>query len=269
MKSLIFKCDYHKGDCHHSRMFLKNIVRSNPSWKFYRRHEMERTLHDVPMEYITNDIPGIPVTDFWVGAKKQKFLDLQGPPGRRYCGIWPGALKALWDDICKEHGLICDTSDYIAEIDYSMFETGKIDRFLSAIKKPCVVVSNGIVRSGQAHNFSMDPIIDKLKPFFTIVTTKDRKKSGEYFIGNIVKRTDEDLSELSYLSTKAHAFIGRSSGPYVFSLVKKNYNGKLKMICIAKDKEAVYWDADNSYWMSSSLSIGILVAKISKILGVE
>ena len=268
VKSLIFKCDYHKGDCHHSRMFLKNIVKSNPGWKFYRRHEMERTLHDVPMEYIIENIPGIPVVDFWVGAKKQKFLNLQGPK-RLYLGIWPGALKALWNDICTEHHLVCDTSDYIAEIDYSMFETEKIDAFFSTIKKPCVIVSNGIVRSGQAHNFSMDPIIDKLKPFFTIVTTKDRNKLGEYFIGDIVKRPDEDLSELSYLSTKAYAFIGRSSGPYVFSLVKENYNSLLKMICIAKDPEAVYWDAHNSYWISSALDIKVLVAKISKILGVE
>lgn len=268
MKSLIFWNEYHKGDCHFTRTFLKNIAKSNAGWKFYRCHALERTLHDVPMEYIKEKIPGIPVTNVHIGREHGRFTKPFKP---YFFGLCGKSYTMMFDHICNKFGLVCDTSDYTPVINYSMFDIQKVDDFLSSIQKPCVIVSNGDTLSGQIHNFAMDPIVDRLKPFFTVVTTKDRKKDGEYFIGDIVKRKDEDLSELSYMSTKAHGFIGRCSGPWSFSIVKENRNGKLKMIYIAKDAGGVHWDdgvVSNSYWISSKSNMNVMLEKITHILGV-
>lgn len=263
-KTLIFKNLWHKGDCHLCRPFLKSIAANNPGWKFYRCHWVERTLHDVPMEYIGKLLPGVPVVDVWIGSENRKFLD---PQKHLFLGICPNAYKSMFDAICEKYGLICDTSDHIPTIDYSLYEIQKIDNFLLGIHQPCVIVSNGDVRSTQSHNFSMDFIIDRMKLSFTVVTTKDRQKKDEYFIGDIVGRSDEDLSELSYLSTKSYAIIGRASGPYSFATVKENFNGDLKMICIAKQKESLYWkNASSSYWIPSSDSADIMLEKITHIL---
>jgi hypothetical protein len=243
---------------------LKNIAKNNPGWKFYRFHMVERTLHDVPMEYIANGIHGIPMAETWIGQQRARFT---GPWKPRGFGICPDAYKSMFKAICEEYKLVCDTTDYIPTIDYSLFDIQKIDDFLSSIRRPCVIVSNGDVLSGQAPNFSMDPIVEKLKSYFTVVTTKNRKQEGEYYIGDIVKREDEDLSELSYLSTKAYAIIGRSSGPYIFSVVKENFNGKLRMICIANDEGGLYWEnANNDYWIPSSDGMNIILDKVMDIL---
>jgi len=264
MKALIFYNDYHKGDCHLCRSFLKNIAISNPGWKFYRSHAIERTLHDVPMEYIKEILPDIFAANIHIGQKHGKYTK---PWKSRFHGICPDGYKAMFRSICEKYNLICNVSDYIPVIDYSLFDIQKIDSFFSFIQKSCVIVSNGDVLSGQIHNFSMDPIIERLKSFFTVVTTKDRKKKGEYYIGNIVGRYDEDLSELSYLSTRAYAIVGRSSGPYVFSIVKENFNGKLKMICIAIDKGGLYWkNARNDYWIPASDKMSAMLIKIEHIL---
>ena len=267
MKSLIFWNRYHKGDCHFCRTFLKNIAKNNAGWKFYRSHTIERTLHDVPMEYTKKIIPGIDAVNIHIGQERGKYTKPHKP---YFFGLCPKAYIAMFTDICKKFGLTCDTSDYTPVIDYSMFDIQKVDDFLSSIQKPCVIVSNGDVLSDQVYNFAMDPIIDRLKPFFTVVTTKDRGQKGEYFIGDIVKRDDEDLSELSYLSTKSYAFIGRCSGPWSFSIVKENHNGSLKMIYIAKDVGGIHWDdvVNNSYWIPSTDSMNIMLDKIIHILGV-
>jgi hypothetical protein len=268
MKSLIFHNGWHKGDCHLCRSFLKDIVAKNPSWKFYRMHAMERTLHDVPMEYLKKVIPGVPLVDIWIGSENRKYLEEH--LSTTFYGIRPVAYQAMFRAICEKYNLECNLSDYIPDIDYSLYDTQKIDTFLSSIQKPCVIVSNGDVLSYQSHNFNMGPIIEKLKSFFTVVVTKDRGKKDEYFIGDIVERKDEDLTELSYLSTKSFAFIGRASGPYIFSLVKENFNGKLKMICIAKHKEFLYWgQRENNYFIPSMNSIDIISNEIMAILGVD
>lgn len=266
MKSLVFKNDYHKGDLHQVRTFLTNIAKNNPGWRFYRCHAKERTLHDVPMTYIKKSqleerLPGIPVEDVWIGRDNHKW--------RKLYGHSPDGYKAIFKIICNKYNFVCDVSDYIPVINYSMFSIQKVDAFLSTIQKPCVIVSNGKVLSGQIHNFAMDPIIEKLKPFFTVVTTRDRKRKGEYYTGNIIQRGAEDLAEISYLSTKSYAIVGRSSGPFIFSLVKENYNSKLKMICIAKKKRGSYWDnAQNDYWIPATDSMDVMITKISHILGI-
>jgi len=233
---------------------------------------MERTLHDVPMDYIEKPIPGIPVVSIWIGQQNRKFL---APQKDRFQGICPSAYTAMFNEICKKYSLICDTSNVTPKIDYSMFDIHKIDKFLSTIRKPCVIVSNTQVLSGQAGGkvcaspTYMDFIIDHLKPHFTVVTTKDRRKEGEYFIGNIVRRSDEDLSELSYLSTKSYGIIGRSSGPYVFSIVEENFNGPLQMICLTLDKEGVYWEtATNTHWLRINEEKKFILTQISKFLNI-
>ena len=261
MKSLIFKNDWHKGDCHQVRTFLKNIALHNPDWKFYRCHAIERTLHDVPMEYIKELIPDILVEDVWIARDNHKYIFGFG-------GITPRGYSAIFEHICIKHGLVCDTTDYLPYIDYSLFDIRKVDDFLSIVQKPVVIVSNGDVFSGQISNFSMDPIVDRLKSFFTIVTTKDRKKPGEYFIGDIVGREDEDLSELSYLSTKSHGFVGRWSGPSCFVTVKDNdYSGSLKIINIVNSDKPDWLTTNPVHWVLYKGGMGAVLNKVCHILG--
>jgi hypothetical protein len=89
-----------------------------------------------------------------------------------------------------------------------------------------IFISNGDVQSKQSLNFDFAPIIRNLSSrfpnyIFLITNDIDNKSSNVIYTGNITNRK-QDLLYLSYFSTLSNVIIGRSSGPYTFSLVKEN-----------------------------------------------
>ena len=123
-----------------------------------------------------------------------------------------------------------DPEYYLPSIDYKKLSdfdliNSSINSAISNYEK-VIFISNGDVKSNQSTNFDFTPIIKNLASkfpnyIFLITNDIDNKLPNVVYAGNITNRK-QDLLYLSYFSTLSNVIIGRSSGPYTFSLVKEN-----------------------------------------------
>ena len=71
--------------------------------------------------------------------------------------------------------------------------------------------------------------------FVTNDTDQEIKLPNVFYTKNILK--ENNLIELSWLSTQCSSIIGRASGPYTYSFVKKNLNDRIHFFEIAYNEE--------------------------------
>ena len=81
----------------------------------------------------------------------------------------------------------------------------------------------------------MKPIIDNLserfdESVFFITEDFENKNKNVYYTGDFIKNVDNDLHEISYLSTKCNMILGRNSGPMCVCLTKENLFNKNKIV---------------------------------------
>jgi hypothetical protein len=164
--------------------------------------------------------------------------------------------------------------NYIPSIDYTKFNLKSFNEDKLKNKKN-VLFCNNFVNSRQSENFSFSEIInnlgEKFKDINFIITNYE---SGIIIKENVFYTTDIitgfnnfDLNEISYLSTKCDVIIGRSSGPYSFSIVKENIlNSKKKFVCFTNVINDAWFLGDivdltwsNNYSHSSMINLIINV----------
>lgn len=241
-KNICFFNHFHNGDLFNSRPFVKEIMSKVPARSYLYAHgQSHMILHDLEMTYIPiMQLSQIPpqvkmaesedtyFINTWIGA----YFEPDGECTLRFSHGMYKKVYALMNEHMGTNLKLGPIEDYWPTVDYSKYDTNKVNHFLSMYpkEKTYVLVSNGPCNSNQcSYNDDMKELIidlaERNKDKIFLATHKFQTvKDNIIFTDNITQTQVSDLNEISYLSTFCKAIIGRSSGPYSFSITKENVN---------------------------------------------
>lgn len=232
-KKLTFFNYFHNGDIHAGREFVKDIMKkTNTDLSFYYHKLKPGILKDINIQELVLEDNTIDNSHLYYEDDNNIYINtwfhVNFGHRRFQC-----TLEALYYNFTiiydKLNIELEDISYYIPSIDYTKYNTGKIDEFFSESQyKKYIYVSNGEIESFQSDPTSLDDpiqLLSKIHKNCLFILSNDSIIKGE----NIIQSKDiigsdgkGDLNENSYLTTKCDIIIGRESGPYFFSYVKEN-----------------------------------------------
>lgn len=265
---VVFYNYWHRGDLHFSRSFVKKISEiclSKDIECLYFYNDTDPTiLNDINVKYV-GLMPGcdngsdrildnILYLNTWYGSRPQILNDQK---------TTFNCLYSLFSYYFPYFGVkITDFSplDFFPNIDYSKYYIENVDIFFrNNLGKRFVLISNGPVLSCQSNNtINFNEIVSNLAKKFTgvifLLTNKDCQLNfpNVLYTGDIINKDKKfsDINETSYISTFCDTIVGRSSGPYSFSMTKDNMfkTGK-NFICFCYSYNAydnlAYWRPRN------------------------
>ncbi len=255
---LLFYNNWHNGDLHFTRQFIKDIMNKTKCDEYFYMH--------VNSENIFNDIPGLKIikpNEYCINENVQLQVN-----NDIYINTWIGVLFSispmkdlkpfdfpalpsfyvLFKHIYNILNIPIDPMEnYIPEINYEYYEIENINNYLKK-NKIRILIESGEGRSYQANFVDFFNLIDRLSndyPDIDFITTKkiELNKENVLSTSDIIKSNKMDLNEISYLSTFCSVIIGRASGPYSFTQVKNNLRDSNKTyIGICEVLNNVVWD---------------------------
>ena len=236
INQIVFYNHYHNGDVFISKQYIKYIMSLFPDFEYtYYHANTPKLLKDL-------GIKTLPISNTNLPQKEQVFVI-----GKTiYVNTWIGAQEThskygctfvgynfMWSNIYQEIARIFDTRlpfgnkyYYIPETDYSFYD---IPNDLNIDYNNTILFSNGRVDSDQASwqdtDFIVNALLDNFKDKTIILTHKTNIKNNRILYTNdIVKTTDGDLNEISWIAEKCKYLIGRHSGPFIFMHTKNILN---------------------------------------------
>ncbi|MDP9175050.1 MAG: hypothetical protein M3O30_14480 [Planctomycetota bacterium] len=258
-KRIVFYNHWNNGDVYLSRPVVEYLMKMLPGREFVYSHacpadllgDIEGLKYDpAPLVGLWNqprwiiDEPSSTVfINTWVGLCGTYYVFL--PPFGGHCislvhYVFSEQLRDLFNIEPP------DVTQFIPVVNYSKFFIGEVDRFVEKDKRRKVLISNGKVLSKQAENFDFSPIVDRLArnfPDILFIPTAPLSVSRPNVIqsADIIKKGRPDLNETGYLSTFCDVIVGRSSGPYTFSINPQNIYSNKAFVCFCnKGMEANY-----------------------------
>ena len=256
MKNILFFNDWHNGDIHMSRNYIKDLMNIFGENKYYSFHvNNPEILIDIPKLEHTDVKDGFDlIINTWVNQHK----NIIGFHGCNFLHYY-NTMKITYTNL----GIVDQIKDiefYIPCIDYTKINTQNCIKYLS-YKRKFILICNNDVHSSQADNFDMSSLVNTAADVFfeydILVTNFNSnivKKENIFFCSDITKKPNGfDLNEISYLSTFSSLIIGRSSGPYSFSIVQENYKRNIPYICITHKQYDSWYTNNNSniIWLNS------------------
>lgn len=271
--NIIFCNDYHNGDLHYSKEYIKDIMKKIPAKKYCYAHIQEigkrQTFKDLEnlmsIPYVRNyHLKAESVKEennnifinTWIGQKNCSYIMREA-----YEGCCLKSYYEIYQDIYKVLNIPLENFDYyIPQIDYGKLKTESIKEFVDQHPSRKILISNGATLSGQAPNFDMNNLIVKLaadNPTFTFILTDSEHRlnlPNIFYTNDIIQMKDCDLLEISYLSTFCEVIIGRSSGPFTFAVVKENINKKFVSFG-TYEREAFWYEFENRLYIPTDKSL--------------
>lgn len=241
IKNVIFHNQFHNGDIHMSREYVKDIsnIFGNACFYYYRHNRSSKLLKDIKhIQHIDNDetLEIIKNSDTsllfntWVASDRNYFN------GCNFVGYY--SLMQQYYKLLNIEDKLKPIEHYVPSVNYEEFQISNVKTYFNQTTKRHVLFCNNHANSGQVSNFDMDYILEKICVVFPDINfvVSNRLKQIDapnvIFAEDIIGPTDDNnLYEISYLSTFCDTIIGRSSGPYSFSITKDNVNTK-KFICM-------------------------------------
>ena len=236
MSKLIFFNNFHNGDIHFTREFVKDIMKKTSFDEYHFLHKRNpKLLMDIPnLKYgplnvnCNQDCPYFIINDetyinTHLGVYEMfvdKVTDVSLHVFYDYFQIIFNRLRIPMDK--KRY--------YIPSIDYNVYEINGIKEYIAANRKPNkVLICNGDTHSNQSMPVDFKRLIESFSTEFPdvhfIATDKrDYEERPNIFYAKDIIKADSDLVEISYLSTFCDIIVGRASGPYSFCEVKDNIN---------------------------------------------
>lgn len=286
IENLVFYNHWQNGDIHVSREFVKLIVKSIKANNYlYLTHKSPELLKDIPeikventgIEYLDNDSPFMwnlhtrtLCLNTWYGVS---------PNFKNTASCTIDTLFALFSSHVKKTLNVTlnptKIKEFVPSVNYEYFNTSSIDDYIENNQRKKVLVCNGAVVSKQAKNFSFNNVITKIASEFQnvdfIMTEKFHCSADNIkFTDSIIQKSGNDLNEISYLSTFCDLVVGRSSGPYIYAMVKENlFNSNKTFLCFSDDEEIAYWSNDREMFdcktvWSNDYSEDNIIAKIAE-----
>jgi hypothetical protein len=267
---VIFFNHFHNGDIHVSRGFVRQIMKRLPEVSFaYSHRNYAGLLADIPgLDYdpnacniVRNEHVGLMrvgdtvYMNTWYAQQNHKYMN-------KY-GITMDALYEAFDDHCRSlwgfslQDISSDPSVFFPSIDYSNFHIKEAQIWLNQNPERKIFVSNGKALSGQADNFDMTAIINRVavKHPSTIFILSNQESPvtapNIIYSSSIIKKpSGSDLNENAFLSEHCDVIMGRASGAFAFAETYNNMlNRKCKFVCFSN----LVPPAGGQFWFSSLL----------------
>jgi len=261
IENLVFYNHWQNGDIHVSREFVKLIVKSIKANNYlYLTHKSPELLKDIPeinvenvgIEYLDNDSPFMwnlhtrtLCLNTWYGVSPN-FKNTASCTIDTLFSLFSAHIKKTLNVTLNPMKI----KEFVPSVNYGYFDISNINDYVENNRRKKVLVCNGAVVSKQAKNFSFNNIITKMALDFQnvdfIMTEKFHCSVDNIkFTDSIIQKSGNDLNEISYLSTFCDLIVGRSSGPYIYAMVKENlFNPNKTFLCFSDDEEIAYWSND-------------------------
>jgi hypothetical protein len=237
------------GDVHFSRKIISVVKEIYPDAEFYFLHRNRKGLLK-DLKFITegnlNDkcVQNNGVTKYeneiyintWYGQQNLIFMIKGG-------GTTLMTVNYILQDIMLNLGKIIDFPEetIYPSVDFNNIDLPLINNGFN------VLICNNESLSGQANNVNLDYMIDVVSSLYPNITFYITKKIAIYK-PNVIFTSDitnvlPDLLEISYISTKCNIIVGRSSGPYSFSMLLENIKDENKtLIGLCNNSIDGIWD---------------------------
>lgn len=248
-RKIVFYNPCQSGDIHVSRTYIRDIVellqdkcdfyyaQNRTATRRFLLEDIENLSEDLKDNHWLNyhkfqpffEEDDIIYINTWYAVENYKYFRLTNTHNCNF-----HILYAVFKDIYRHLSLdMKEFNFYFPSIDYSKIEIHDLNT--EGYSKTVLCCINDVM-SGQAPNFSLNNIINSIAKEYTdiafIVT-------GEMLIDspNIFSAADLNLNQISYLSKKSSIIIGRSSGPYTFTITKENlFDSTKTFVCFTTDK---------------------------------
>jgi hypothetical protein len=256
MAKIIFFNHYHRGDLLTSREFVRQITKELQDVEFaYMHFNHPKLTRDLDIPKIGDPSSLDPKTPFyqdgddlyvntWIGC----FWDIFCQHG----GINMFSLWHQWEKVYETINAVfgsnlklnSEKEYYLPSIDYSRYNLKNVNAYLEQSKdRKKILLCNGVPKSGQSFADNMSSFIHETAKKYSnidfICTEKFEKVLDNILFTDDIIGDNEiednrapwedrqtnlcDLYEISYLSTKCEAIVGKNSGPFVFCETKENY----------------------------------------------
>lgn len=278
MIKILFFNDWHSGDVHMSRPYVLDLMKCLGDCDYYYYHPNNpKLLADIAnLTYTPTKIDADIKIDTWIG---QYFYSGVMSPwmGCNFPNYYAVMCK-LYESI-KLAEFIKPIGHYLPVINYSHFDIKNIDRYFRETKKAHVLICNNGTLSKQAPEVDFNEIVSTLAKIYPDITFIISNRDGGHFSRNNITYCSEvidnpettcDLNEISYISTHCDLIVGRSSGPYSFSITKENVETN-QFVCICNTQSDSWFqdNSDNIVWTnnaSTEFLIQIISSSIEKVL---
>ena len=263
IENLVFYNHWQNGDIHVSREFVRFFVDNVKAKNYiYVNHKSPELLKDITklkvesagIEYLDNDSPFMwnlhtrtLCLNTWYGVSPV-FKNTASCTIDTLYHLFNGHLNKIFNTTINPLKL----NDFIPTADYSYFKIENIKEYLENNERKKVLICNGSVVSKQSKNFSFNNIVDqiaKTRPDVDFIMTEKFicNAKNVLFTDDIILKNGSDLNEISYLSIHCDSIIGRSSGPYIYSMVKENLLDSNKtFLCFSDDESIAWWSNDRT-----------------------
>jgi hypothetical protein len=261
VKNIIFFNEFHNGDIHMSREYVKDLMNifSNEYNYYYYHTNSSKILKDINIQHINSKTNFIDlannsflVINTWINSDN-KFFN-----GCNFVGYYN--LMRQYYNLLNISQHLKPIEYYVPSINFKKYNISNIEKYFKNIKAPHVLFCNNVTLSGQVINFDMDTILISLADFYpdiTFVVTNKLKlicKKNVIYAEDIIDQEEENnLCEISYIATFCDSIIGRSSGPYSFSITKNTIFSK-KFICICNSWNDCWYlpTSNNILWTNNT-----------------
>jgi hypothetical protein len=264
MKNILFYNLWHNGDVFSGRGYLQHIKNSLPNVKFGYYHVCNsKIVSDLIRTQFKPDLKKFQVEQLnynkifetnetiyinsWVGAyfyQNQSHMtdhsafiaNLEGEGHANYLSLHK-IYKFIIDYLNSNHGcdIILENNPltYVPTINWEKYEIQKALDFIKQHDRKRHLICNGKVRSMQSGLSNLSQIIDHMAMEFKndvfICTEKFETNQKNIFFTSEIFNIENDLNEISYLSTFCDTIVGKNSGPFMFTHVKENINNLNKI----------------------------------------
>jgi hypothetical protein len=256
VKNIVFYSNAHNGDIHICRTYVADIINKLPNYTYYFKQ-----LDSKISSFILEDIPTITKFTPELALSSVVSMSLDETTQTLYINTWVGqdnyvhfgtlpsqpanhvsfhVLRSVFSSIYDFLGidLFNSVHSYLPIINFENIDISEVDALLNKIppNHKRILVCNNDVKSDQSLNFDFDMVFNSLISasncvfFFTNPTTITHPYV--YDLGDYV--AFPNLNKIAYLSTHCDIIVGRSSGPYTFSILSENvHNPNKTFVCFA------------------------------------
>ena len=286
--SVLFFNDWHNGDVHMSRPYLLDLMHLLGDCDFFHYHgNNPKLLADIPgLTHARVKIPADITINTWLGQYQYQGMSPAEMGSRQSIEFganfpcYHAVMQRVYESL-HLGGAMQPAEHYVPMIDYSCFDIHNIDRYFAQTTRRHVLVCNNQPMSGQAPAVDFAEIVatlaDRFPEVIFLISNNDGKKPDRpnaRYCTEIIDNpaTTSDLNEISCISTHCDLIVGRSSGPYSFSVTKDNLRTK-QFLCICNAQRDSWFleGSTNIAWTnnpSSAHLIGLLSPTIEKLSGI-